>query len=143
METLWTVKWFARLVDIREQCEGKIVVVDRSPYSAMAYVQPHNPGREILEPIIRDSLSELRDKCHINVRTFYLRVESQEVLFERITKRLNDVRQELNEGSKEHLASVHQFYESMMHTWDIVVGNEEQNLANLEKVFCDFEAMVK
>jgi thymidylate kinase len=127
---------------MREQCEGKIVVVDRSPYSAMAYVQPQSAA-PLLEPIISESLRELREKCHINVRIMYLRVESQEVLFERITKRLNEVRQELNEGSKDHLAGVHRFYESMMNTWDVIVSNEEQNLANLEQVFCEFEAMVK
>jgi thymidylate kinase len=141
-ETMWTAKWFSRVVEMREQCEGKFVIVDRSPYSAMAYVQPNEPGRVILEPLIRNSLTELREKCHINVRIIYLRVESQEVLFDRITKRLNSVRQELNEGSRAHLSAVHHFYESMISEWDEVISNETQNLASMDRVFCDFERML-
>lgn len=109
----------------------------------MAYVQPKDPGRHVLEPFIKDSLRELREKCRIDVHIVYLRVESQDILYDRITKRLNHVRQELNEASRVHLSNVHFFYESMASNWDVVVGNEEQELASLERVFRDFERMIK
>ncbi|KAL0489800.1 thymidylate kinase [Acrasis kona] len=139
METMWTCRWFTRILEHREASRGRTIIVDRSPYSAMAYVRPSEPGRDILKPLIKDSLRELRESHNVNLKTIYLRVQDTDVLYRRITERLNEARQELNEGSKQHLLSVHNFYESMMSdTWDYVVSNELQDITNLNKVYDDF-----
>ena len=95
METTWVCQWFTRL--LKKMSENKaagggvpgmeqVFIADRSPFSACFYSRR---GGELLDPVIREQIKEVREAAGIEVYTVYVKVE-KEVLWNRIQSRLQN-----------------------------------------------------
>ena len=95
METTWVCQWFTRL--LKKMSENKaaggglpgmeqVFIADRSPFSACFYSRR---AGELLDPVIREQIKEVREAAGIEVYTVYVKVE-KEVLWSRIQSRLEN-----------------------------------------------------
>tara|TARA_R110002050_G_scaffold143369_1_gene268557 strand:- start:36 stop:437 length:402 start_codon:yes stop_codon:yes gene_type:complete len=87
---------------------------------------------QLLEPIIREQLNELRTEAGIFTYTVYLRVPS-DLLWQRIQQRLlaEPFRLKYNEDSRSWMETTVAFYEQMMPKWDFVFENSTNSLTEL------------
>ncbi|EGC38945.1 hypothetical protein DICPUDRAFT_27799, partial [Dictyostelium purpureum] len=138
METVWVSNWFQRLLKM-EQIENsqqsqqnnqhlngnfnnsyhKVLIADRSPYSAILYSQ--NNGH-YLDPIISEQIKELKKYTNIDIKTIYLKVDKN-TLWNRIQERLErePERKKYNEDNYQWMNDTVNFYESR--NWDYVIDN--------------------
>ena len=122
METTWVCDWFRRVLSLVTRPEGapQLVVVDRSPFSAVLYGHKGH----LLESVIRAQIEEVEAAQDVRVVTVYLKVQ-QHLLWDRILTRLKaePERERYNEGNVEWMNHVVSFYESR--PWTLVVSNDE------------------
>ena len=93
METTWVCQWFTRL--LKKMSENKAAggglpawsrcSSPTGPRSARAL----SPRRQLLDPVIREQIKEVREAAGIEVYTVYVKVE-KEVLWSRIQSRLEN-----------------------------------------------------
>lgn len=132
MECAWQSYWFQRLLrkqhdlSLQGNDREKIFIADRSPFSAAFYSKRGN----LIEPIIREEVLELREQANIYVYTVYLQVQV-DLLWSRIQNRLllEPERKKYREDSREWMDETVDFYES--HSWDFTVKNNENTLRQL------------
>mmetsp|Transcript_3637 Transcript_3637/g.4362 ORF Transcript_3637/g.4362 Transcript_3637/m.4362 type:complete len:245 (-) Transcript_3637:2417-3151(-) len=129
METFWVCSWFQRVLAHASGIEasGKshrdtIFVADRSPLSAVFY----SKHGELLLPLIREQIKEIKAAAGIEIVTAHVNVEDQ-VLWQRIQARLQlePERAELKEDTYEWMTKVKRFYKQF--SWDIEVDNTEDD----------------
>ena len=109
-----------RLVLLAEQDPNRVVITDRSPYSAVFYTR--SGGGQLLVPIIQRCLSEL--KIHgVELYTVHVKVDAN-MLWERICDRLlvEPERALYKENSREWMDEVKGFYDNFPH-WSFTVDN--------------------
>jgi len=132
MESIWVSRWMERLLtkkaELGEKEKSTIFFADRSPYSAVFYSKTNG---HVLDPLIKAQLQALREEAGIFVYTVYLRVASDNLLWERIQTRLvkEPQRKLYNEHSRQWMQTTLQFYESR--TWDFVFENNRSSLDDL------------
>jgi len=129
MESIWVTNWFQRILKIRQSLGSKdgLVIVDRSPYSAVYYAGAKG---HILEPWITEQIKDLRTGSNVFVHTVNLRVEP-ELLWSRITKRLarEPERAAYREDSREWMDATNGWYTSQK--WDFSIDNNEKSVQDL------------
>lgn len=122
METAWVCDWFRRVLALATRPEGapSLVVVDRSPFSAVLY----GHKGELLESVIRAHIEEVEAAQDVRVVTVYLRVQPH-ILWDRILTRLRAEpdRERYNEGDSAWMNHVVKFYEAR--PWTFVISNDE------------------
>lgn len=121
METNWICGWFQRILKEASQGgENKVLVVDRSPLSAVFYTR--NKQGRLLAPLIAAQILELRD-AGIDVYTVHVKCET-DILWQRIQRRLSvePERALYKEDSIEWLHEVQTFYNNF-EGWDFTVDN--------------------
>lgn len=122
METAWVCDWFRRVLSVATRPEGApaLVVVDRSPFSAVLYGHKGH----LLESVIQAHILEVEAAQDLRVVTVYLKVQPH-LLWDRILMRLKQEpeRERYNEGDASWMNHVVDFYES--HSWTFVVANDE------------------
>ena len=116
-ETVWVGEWFQRVM---QRYPRQLLVVDRSPYSAVCYAHAHN---KVLHSLVSAGVRELRD-AGINIVTLNITCR-EDVLWSRVTQRLErePAREKLKEGSLDHLRMAMNFYSE--HPWDHEVDNTD------------------
>jgi len=116
-ETVWVGEWFQRVM---RRYPSPLLIVDRSPHSAVCYAHAHNT---VLHSLVNAGVRELRD-AGINIVTLNITCR-EDVLWNRVTERLarEPAREKLNEGSLEHLRMAMTFYDE--HPWDHQVDNTD------------------
>ena len=133
MELSWINHWFLRLLRViysnKNDNKNKIIITDRSPYSAIAYTT----GGDALRPVIRECIDNLFRDTGIKIFTIYIRVEPN-VLWNRIQARLNrePSRLRYREGEVDWFNKIVGFYESF-NLWDMKFDNSthENNISNV------------
>lgn len=146
METVWVTNWFLRLMKLISEFAAedaaaaaaakaagvdaaatpataaapRIIVADRSPLSAIFYSR--SDGR-LLEPLIRQYVTELREAADVHIVTVHLHTQ-RELLWSRICDRLErePSRKAFREDQRTWMDAVCDFYGSM--AWDVTVGND-------------------
>lgn len=117
----WICAWFQRILQEAAKGDGKkIVVVDRSPLSAVFYTR--NQQGRLLTPLIAAQIKELRE---VGIEVFTVHVKCDEdTLWQRILRRLSfePERALYKEDSKEWLREVKNFYDNFG-GWDFTVDN--------------------
>jgi len=105
----------------------QIIIADRSPLSAVFYSRSEG---KLLEPLIRQYTTEMREVADVHVHTVHLRTE-RELLWDRITARLErePSRVSLGEDRREWMEKVLAFYDSM--AWDLTVPNNSDSVVEL------------
>jgi len=129
METFWLVDWFKNVVEFRQKHpDTKVVVTDRSPWSAVAYA----PDSDVLELLIMKMMRELRE-IGIIIETVYLKT-SPEILWKRIQDRLlkEPERAKFNEGDRDHMERTLDFYNGR--GWHYTVDNDNDHLSSCRSV---------
>jgi thymidylate kinase len=126
METAWVCSWFQRILKhakdesnamaVDANGRQKVFIADRSPFSAVYYSK--NKG-ELLEPLIREHICEVKAAANIEIHTLLVNVE-KEVLWNRIQQRLlrEPERAKYNEGNREWMERTVKFYQTF--EWDMV-----------------------
>jgi len=129
MESIWVTNWFQRILAIRQTLGQKdgLVIVDRSPYSAVYYAGAK--GR-VMEPWITSQIEDLKTEANTFVYTVSLQVEP-ELLWSRITSRLQrePERAAYREGSREWMEATNGWYGSR--NWDFVLENNDKSVQDL------------
>lgn len=129
METFWVCSWFERILRHATEIEDRgqshkshIYIADRSPFSAVFYAR-HG---ELLAPIIKKQMEEVKSAAGIEIVTVHLKVED-EVLWRRIQERLKvePGRAKYNEDKKEWMHKVKSFYNGF--PWDLELDNTEED----------------
>eukprot|EP00033_Pygsuia_biforma_P002919 GCRY01003219.1.p1 GENE.GCRY01003219.1~~GCRY01003219.1.p1 ORF type:complete len:233 (-),score=11.54 GCRY01003219.1:228-926(-) len=132
MESVWTSRWFERLLRLQTEHEAEckrlgvstpseqIFFADRSPYSAVFYAK--NGMGSLLEPLIKHQIDELRANANIHIYTVLISVE-RNLLWSRIQQRLalEPQRAQYNEGSRDWMDTTVNFYEQR--DWDFIISN--------------------
>jgi len=121
METTWVCDWFRRVLEVASNNNAPpLLVVDRSPFSAVLYAD----NGELLEPMVHAQIKELEKFCSVKIITAYLRVDPG-ILWSRITQRLRrePERERYREGDIDWMRHVTAFYEQR--TWDLSVLNND------------------
>lgn len=113
-ESCWVSAWFQRVL----QRKAPILVTDRSPFSAVCYSKSHN---QLLDQMVRANIAELA-QVGVHIQTVQVKVD-EPVLWQRVCARLEREpgRSKYNEGSREWLREVVQFYDSRQ--WDHELDN--------------------
>lgn len=129
METFWVCSWFERILQHSNQIESRglshkshVFIADRSPFSAVFYA---NRG-ELLAPIIRQQIIEVKEAAGIEILTVHLKVD-KETLWKRIQARLKvePGRVKYNEDKREWMEKVRAFYDEFK--WDLDIDNSEED----------------
>lgn len=130
METTWVCSWFERVLrkaqeESRKGTPSPVFIADRSPYSAVFYSKRRG---ELLEPLIREHIREVREAANIEVYTVHVDVD-KEVLWKRIEERLErqPERAQYNEQSRTWMEETTSWYDQF--SWDMTVTN---NLVSIE-----------
>lgn len=119
LEAVWVMNWFVKVEEIcklhfnsktKHFENDKIIITDRSPYSAIIYSREKGI---ILKELIDEIIIQFRKKG-IEIYCLYLR-DNKDDIFDRILKRLKieNWRERLNENSKEWLEKVIEKYEDL------------------------------
>lgn len=138
-EVAWVTHWVERILRYKQEHPSvKVVVADRSPYSAVVYA---NRGMSLRE-CISTQLQELQEHADIRVVTVMLQVEP-ETHWQRISERLErePERMRYNESSKDWMLTVRQRYEqlSSADTWTMTVQNDIPGaLETIKQVILDY-----
>jgi hypothetical protein len=130
METTWVCAWFQRLLQHVQSFgkdEHKIIIADRSPLSAVYYSRTNG---QLLEPVIRTMVDEVREAADLYVLTAHIRADPAR-LWSRIQERLlrEPHRLALNENSREWAERTLAFYDRT--SWDVTVANNDVSLNQL------------
>ncbi|PRP87566.1 hypothetical protein PROFUN_04593 [Planoprotostelium fungivorum] len=129
MESIWVTNWFQRILSIRQQLGERdgLVIVDRSPYSAVYYAGQKG---KILEPWIREQIEDLKKDSNVFTYTVSLKVE-QELLWTRISERLKrqPERAAYREDSRDWMDATNNWYNSR--DWDFIIENNEKSIQDL------------
>jgi len=129
MESIWVTNWFQRILEIKKNLgnRNKLIIVDRSPYSAVYYAGAKGA---ILEPWITEQIKDLRTDSNVFIYTVALKVEP-ELLWNRITARLarEPSRAAYREDSREWMDATNGWYSSR--DWDFVIDNNEKSVQDL------------
>lgn len=124
-EVAWVTHWFERVLRYRqEHPDVKLVVSDRSPYSAVIYA---NRGQQ-LKACISTQLEELNQYTPVRVKNVLLEVDP-EIHWQRILSRLEQEpeRARYNEDCQEWMWTVRSRYEDLDDVWDAVFVNNVPN----------------
>lgn len=119
MESIWASRWFERILIKQRMCgDDKVIVADRSPFSAVYY----SGNGHLLDPIIQGCIDELKEKANIHIYTICIRVD-ESLLWNRIKQRLEHEpeRARYNEDSIEWMRKTNRWY--LSRTWDFIVDN--------------------
>jgi len=133
MESIWVTNWMQRLLklqkDLRNKAEDKIVFCDRSPYSAVFYAGSNG---NLLEPLIRQQIEDLKNQADIHICTVSLKVD-KELLWQRIQDRLKrePERVKYNEHSRDWMEVTNNWYST--YNWDFSIDNNEHTINELAK----------
>ena len=129
METTWVCSWFRRLVDVALGSNKLALIADRSPLSAVFYALRNG---QVLEPLIRACIEEVREVFNIHIVSVHLRTEPT-LLWERIQARLlrEPSRKAYREDSMKWMNDVLTFYDSMQ--WDFTVENDNVDISELRE----------
>lgn len=127
MESTWVCSWFRRLVDVALKNNKLALIADRSPLSAVFYALRNG---EVLEPMIRACIEEVREVFNIHIISVHLRTEPT-LLWERIQARLlrEPSRKAYREDKIEWMQEVLAFYDAMQ--WDYTVENNDVDITEL------------
>lgn len=120
-ETAWVTHWFERVLRYhKEHPDVRVVVSDRSPFSAVIYA---NKGSQ-LKDCIATQLEELAQYTPVKVTNIMLEVEPG-TLWQRIVNRLEEEpeRFRYNEAKEEWMWTVRARYEQLRDVWDAVLDN--------------------
>ncbi|KAJ6240334.1 deoxynucleoside kinase [Anaeramoeba flamelloides] len=142
MELQWVSNWFQRILkkcydmqqNRNEEDAIPLFIADRSPFSAVYYAS----NGEVLEPVIRKMIQELKEKANINIITVYLKTE-KELLWSRVLARLEKEpeRKNLNEDNRNFLDTTVEWYDNF--EWDQTINNNKQSLKSLRKQLLTLE----
>lgn len=129
MESTWVCSWFRRLVDVALKNNKLALIADRSPLSAVFYALRNG---QVLEPMIRACIEEVREVFNIHIVSVHLRTEPA-LLWERIQSRLirEPSRKAYREDKIEWMNEVLAFYDGMQ--WDFTVDNNNVDIAELRE----------
>lgn len=126
VELLWVARWVERVLAIARNCAGGsadapplVYFADRSPYSAMLYA----PNGVLFKPVIYEMMRDLA-AAGVVVTNILVNV-APETLWERIQRRLKiePSRSKYNEGSRNHMDRVVEFYKSHSDLWRDTIDN--------------------
>jgi len=135
METNWICGWFQRVLqEASNGHEKKVLIVDRSPLSAVFYTRNNNGA--LLAPVIAAQVKELRE---INIEIFTVHVKCEtETLWQRVQRRLTQEpeRALYKEDSLAWLREVQSFYDNFS-GWDFTVENNGDDISVLRNVMKD------
>lgn len=138
METNWICAWFQRILQEASRSDAKkIVIVDRSPLSAVFYTK--NQQGKLLLPLIAAQIKELRE---IGIEVFTVQIKCDtSILWQRVLRRLEDEpeRAVYKEDSYEWLLEVKNFYDNFG-GWDFTVdnsGNDKKLIKTVMKNIID------
>lgn len=129
MESTWVCSWFRRLVDVALKSNKLALIADRSPLSAVFYALRNG---QVLEPMIRACIEEVREVFNIHIVSVHLRTEPT-LLWERIQERLvrEPSRKAYREDKIEWMKEVLAFYDGMQ--WDFTVDNNNVDISELRE----------
>lgn len=135
METMWVCNWFKRVLQKKANLDkrtnklaiNKIIVADRSPFSAVFY----SKNGQLLEPIVREHVKELK-AVGIQVITISIDVD-KETLWSRIQARLKmePWREKYHEGELSWMLKTKAFYDNF--NWDCTIQNNSLDFHSLNK----------
>lgn len=124
MEFIWISQWITRALELRKNNidndnSATIYYADRSPFSALLYASRGS----LLESSLKYMIAELA-AAGIEIITCYISV-TDDVLWKRISDRLlrEPMREKYNEGSREWMQKVVQFYEDHKSLWQYEISN--------------------
>jgi len=111
--------WMQRILKVVDEDPERVVITDRSPFSAAFYTQN---GGKLLVPLIETCLGELKS-LGIEFYTVHVKVDA-EILWERIQQRLEiePERALYKENSRAWMEEVKSFYDSFP-LWSFTVKN--------------------
>lgn len=136
MEMIWVSRWIERALELKKshvptaptvqmtKSKPRVYFADRSPYSAILYAE----WGVLLKPIINQNIIDLK-RVGIKIVNIYIDVE-ENTLWDRISARLiqEPERTAYNEGSREHMTKVLDFYKSHDDLWNHKVDNTAENI---------------
>nr|CCA22315.1 conserved hypothetical protein [Albugo laibachii Nc14] len=128
METIWVCNWFQSILQLesrlhRTSKKHQIVIVDRSPFSAIAYAR----NGHLLQPLILQQMQEIQSLRRIQFHTVRIDVDP-DVLYARICVRLEQEpeRMRFHESDKNWMHTILTFYNAF--PWDFTVKNESSDI---------------
>jgi len=128
---LFIAHWFDHMLSL-ESANVQVVISDRSPLCAAAYVSPAQA--EMLEDICRQSMREFQDRGHC-IRSVLLTAPVP-VLIERAARKLvsEPDRSRYREHEEPHSRRIRSFYESHLELWDTRLDTSSESLSQVKSV---------
>ena len=132
METNWICGWFQRILqEAHGADEKKVLIVDRSPLSAVFYTR--SKQGKLLAPLIAAQIKELRE-VGIDVFTVHVKCAT-DIVWQRVQRRLSvePERALYKEDSHDWLQEVQSFYDNF-DGWDFTVDNSVDDRKGIKSV---------